>query len=157
MRNVKAHPFRIQWSLDADFEGNKKYLLRSHVRVVERPAMLTSLGIYALRKGVHELVVLNDQKAFLEDLRTAHLACTWNWRALENPGPHEVALPGTAPFQCGMVEPNSDIDFGTWLQGIYIAMILRDTNAVKVYGEADPEKIVRYGQNTPDPWEIPYI
>lgn len=157
MKTVKAHPFRIQWSLNADFDGDQEYLGKSFQRVAEEPFLLTTLSRYALRKGVFELVTHHDQTTFLNDLRTAHIARTWNWRALVSHGPHRIALPGIPTFECGMVHANASVDLGTWLQGIYIAMILRDIPAVRVYGQADPERIVRYGQNTPDPWEIPYI
>lgn len=76
---------------------------------------------------------------------------------MQDEGPHHIHLPAREPIDCGRIKSNSDVDFGSWLEGIYIAMILRDIGAVKVYGEAAPEKVVRYGQNKPDPWEIPYI
>ncbi len=156
-RFIPLHPFRINWILDgqyaADSKGRQKFL----ERVKEKPFILSSIGKYALGEGVYELVKHHSKDKFLDSVRMAHISRTWNWVAMLQPGPHQIQLPDETMFECNAVEPNSDIDFGTWLQGLYIAMILRDIGAVKVYGEADPEKIVRYGQNTPDPWEIPYI
>ncbi len=122
-----------------------------------RPFVLSSIAKYSLRLGVNSWKKNSDKAEFLEQLRLSHLSRTWHWKAMEHDSPNKIQLPSTELLEVGQIQPNASVDFSSWLQGIYIAVILRDITAVKVYGEADPEKIVRYGQNTPDPWEIPYI
>ncbi len=157
INSIKFHKVRVQWQLDRVPKRAEKNLNHFKANFEERPFTLVSASMEAMQLGTYQWFCRNDKDALMQGFRFAHLSSSWNWKALENSGPHKVELPDTPSFVCAMVEPNSDIDMGTWLEGIYVAMILRDIGAVKVYGEADPEKVVRYGQTTPDPWEIPYI
>jgi Immunity protein 49 len=154
---VKSHPFRDKSNIESDKKINVKFTKRSLSELKEDPFLLTTVSRYSLGSGVYDLIVENDVQNFLDSIRMSHLARTWHWHGMAKPDDYLIALPSLDPFSATQIEPNASVDFSSWLQGIYIAMILRDIGAVKVYGEADPEKVVRYGQNKPDPWEIPYI
>lgn len=154
---ISLHPIRNNWYVEKEFKFQVETASEYTGKVVTKPFLLTSLAKYSCRAGVNFLVLKRDKEKFLEYLRLAHISGTWHWKGMMSSDPQLIQIPNGSDFEINGVKSNSDVDFGSWLEGIYIAMILRDINAVKVYGEADPEKVVRYGQNTPDPWEIPFI
>jgi Immunity protein 49 len=143
--------------LDSEFEYHTNSAIEFLQELDQMPFTLSSVADYSVNSGVFKLVKNADKEGFLEQLRMGHLARTWHWKGMQGDGLFMINLPHRLTFETGRIKPNASVDFGSWLDGIYIAMILRDIGAVKVYGEADPEKVVRYGQNKPDPWEIPYI
>jgi hypothetical protein len=153
---IVLHPIRVQWQLDSEIANCLKREEDFLGRVDKKPNLLSSLAHYSERIAFDEIRE-RDHDGFFSHIRLAHLSRTWHWRGMQDEGPHRIILPKRTAFECGLIGTNSDVDFSSWLEGIYIVMILRDIGAIKVYGGADPEKVVRYGQNTPDPWEIPYI
>ncbi len=154
---IKRHKVRVQWQIDRVPASSEKAITNFSEDLAELHFTLGSLGQEYLKRGVYSWFKSNDPSQMLEDLGKAHSAITWEWKALANDGPHDIHLRDQKPFIAKRIEPNASVDFHQWLQGIYIAIILRDIGAAKVYGEADPEKVVRYGQNKPEPWQVPYL
>jgi hypothetical protein len=157
MNRIHKHSFRMNWYLDSDFEHDTAATGRFLGKLNEIPFVLSSITKHSLKVATYSLVKLNSQSDFTKSLALAHLASTWHWKAMYDDGPHHIHLPGRQPFTANRIKSNASVDFDSWLNGIYIAMILRDIEAVKVYGIPDPEEIVRIGQWKPVPWEVPFI
>jgi hypothetical protein len=156
-RSVTLHPIRIEWMIERVTINTQKYLQKMIDDVGEIPFVLSSIGEYAMEDAVFRLVRQDDLSRFIDQTKMFHLSSTWHWKTMFDDGPHLIRLPGREPLEVGRVEPNASVDLNSWLNGIYLAMILRDIDAVKVYGTADPEWIIKYTQLGKDPWEIPYI
>jgi hypothetical protein len=153
---IQNHRFR---SL-SDINEDSKHILENTnyyaVRLDNNSALLTSLGLGSLEVATFDWVIGKDKTKFLEGLRVAHLAITSHWAGMNQEGPHSVQLPNRNPLQCADIAPNSDITLGSWLNGIYLAMVFRDIGALKVYAEVDREWLTTL-DGKPDPWVVPYI
>ena len=97
------------------------------------PKGLSSVAAYAFPTALNYLYFNNDREKFLEYIRITHISRTWHWKGMFSHGPHHVQLPGGEPFTTGVMLPNIDVSLGTLIEGIYLALTLRDQGAMAVY------------------------
>jgi hypothetical protein len=154
---VRLHRFRNKLYLEEDFETAQELVTEYSDELQEMPFILTSLGEAAMETAIHEWVFNKDSKEALQGLRLAHIAMTSHWAGMDRTGPHTVQLPDKPILTFDEIEPNSDVGLGSWLNGMYLAMIFRDVEAVKVYSEVDRDWLTTLDGHRPDPWEVPYI
>jgi hypothetical protein len=157
MKHITWHPVRDSKELQYDFEKKTRQLEKFSTTVRDRPLVLTSLSLFSQVLAIHAWKELGNRQQLLDQLRFAHIAATWHWKAMLGNGPFTIVLPGIEAFSCGRVKDNSDSDFGAWLSGIQLAMIFRDKSAMKVYLDVTYQDIVERDDMTLDPWCEPYM
>jgi hypothetical protein len=95
--------------------------------------LMSSVADHAINSSFYCLFFENDQDQFLDYFAIANLSRTWHWKLMREKGSFTVELPGANFIVTDRVESNLSVRFDTWVDGVYLAMILRDVSALKVY------------------------
>jgi hypothetical protein len=119
----------MAWHRSKEQEGLTLFLSE----VSEGPSTLSAIAEFALNTGLFELYYDRNEIRFWEYAKTAHLARTWHWCAMFGNGSYRIHLPGIDPFDTEKVRANIAVRFDTWVDGVYLSMILRDNAAMEVY------------------------
>lgn len=138
---------------DSNIVGRDEFL----EKIAQHPELLSSVVAYSLPNAILDFIRKKDQFAFLERLQFAHQCLTWHYHGLFNEGPHHVSIPGIPPFTFeGRFRPNIDVAHRKWMKAMYIAMTLRDNDAMEVYAKVPYKPFGDRGGLKQNPYQEPF-
>lgn len=128
----------MQEDIDADFDE-----LSEFVQGASEARNLSLLISNARRAGVHQLVRNPNAPRGVQALRIAARASAalFEAKSASPSSPVSVTLVDEAPITYTSPPNESTIDVGAWLNGFYLAKILRDHESLKMICQTDPESL----------------
>ncbi len=155
---IEFHQSRMEALLEAQFSEDVDVLIAAMEKVGSNPLLLATIADCELRQAAFELKEdWGSPYGFMHTIRNYHLCRTWQWKLTLSDGPHELDLIGTKQFVSERIAPSPFTNLKSWLEGMQVAIILRDKSAVAVYSEADEEDFLDLSHVGSDSWESPYF